>query len=155
MIDALFLDRDGVINIDFGYVHLQKQFIFIPGIFDFCHYFINNNFKIFIVTNQSGIERGYFSDQQFRILTKYMLSEFEKNKILISEVVYCPFLKSNNRKPNPGMFNYLITKYNINCNKSFSIGDKPRDIIASKNAGINNAFLFNNNFTELLSKINK
>ncbi len=80
---ALFLDRDGVINIDYGYVYKKENFHFVDGIFEFVKYFYDLEFLIFIITNQSGIARGYYSKKDFYNITQFMKEEFLKHGIQI------------------------------------------------------------------------
>jgi len=147
MVKALILDRDGVINTDVGYLHQIHETEFITGIFDLCRFFQDRGFIIVIITNQSGIGRGYFTEENFQKFNNWMIEEFNKRKIKIMEVFYCPHLPSDNcicRKPKPGMFNDAIRKYNIDVNKSWAIGDKDRDLEAANNSGITNTILFDN-----------
>ena len=148
---ALFLDRDGVINIDYGYVHQIEKFDFIDGIFDFCLKAQEKGYLIIVVTNQSGIGRGMFTENDFQKLNSYMINEFGKHNVKITDVFYCSSLddKCEDRKPNPGLFIKAKNKYSINMPTSISIGDKDRDLIASERAGVMNNFLFENNFDEL------
>lgn len=143
MIKALFLDRDGIINYDFGYVYKIEDFKFNDGIFSFCKLMQNKGYKIFVVTNQSGIARGLFKEEDFLKLTNWMIEEFKKEKIIIEDFKYCPDLDSKSpcRKPKSKMFIDLIGKHNIDPSKSISVGDKEADIIAAKNAGIKTNFL--------------
>ena len=136
---ALFLDRDGVINVDHGYVHQIQEFTFNDKIFELLHLFIQNNYKIFIVTNQSGIGRGYYSLDDFKKLTRWMLEEFKKESIEIEEVKFChhaPELKCNCRKPATGMIEDILKNYNIDLKNSYMIGDKQSDIDLAHNAKI-------------------
>lgn len=148
---ALFLDRDGVINIDYGYVHQIEKFDFIDGIFDFCLKAQEKGYLIIVITNQSGIGRGMFTENDFQKLNSYMVNEFGKHNVKITDVFYCSSLddKCEDRKPNPGLFIKAKNKYSINMSTSISIGDKDRDLIASERAGVMNNFLFKNNFDEL------
>ena len=139
---ALFLDRDGTINIDTGYVHDPEKFIFIDGIFDFCREALANGFIIIIITNQSGIERGYFTEEDYQCTTKYMLDQFTINGITITDVLHCPYLTSPNRKPAPGLFLKAKEKYDINMSASINIGDKERDLQAGRMAGVGRNVLF-------------
>lgn len=139
---ALFLDRDGVVNVDKGYVHKEKDFEFIDGIFNLCQKAQDKGYKIIVITNQSGIERGYFKTDDFDKINNYMLSEFKKQGIAITDVLYCPSLEGNDRKPNSGMFEKAQKKYNINMGKSISVGDKKRDIDAAVKSGVFNNYLF-------------
>ncbi len=139
---ALFLDRDGIINIDHGYVSKVEKFEFVDGIFEFIKLFLNKNYLLFIVTNQSGIGRGYYSEKDFLKLTKWMLSEFKKENISIADVFYCPHSpeeKCKCRKPQIGMINQALKSYDIDLNSSFMIGDKQSDIDLAINANITNS----------------
>lgn len=145
MLKALFLDRDGVINYDKGYVHKKEDFEFIEGIFNFLRHFQEKGFKLFIITNQSGIGRGYYTEKDFYILTDWMKKELLKEKININKVKYCPHTPIDRcvcRKPNIGMLEELIRDYNIDNSNSWLIGDKKSDIQAGKLAKINNTILF-------------
>ncbi len=151
MVKALFLDRDGTINVDYGYVFQPEKFEFIDGIFELCQKAQDMGYLIIVITNQSGIARGYFSEQDFAKLNSYMIAEFAKHNIKITDVFYCPELSGNRRKPECGMFIEAQDKYNIEMQKSVSIGDKERDVEAGKKAGVGKNFLFNgDNFNELM-----
>lgn len=144
---ALFLDRDGVINVNHGHVHKIEDFDFIDGIFDLCKLAKEKNFIIIIVTNQAGIGKGYYTENQFLSLNQWMLDMFKQYGILIDHVYYCPHRPEDNcncRKPNPGMIIKAINDYNIDVKNSILIGDKQSDIDAAKAAGIVNTYLFEN-----------
>ncbi|MDA7437934.1 D-glycero-beta-D-manno-heptose 1,7-bisphosphate 7-phosphatase [Candidatus Pseudothioglobus singularis] len=141
---TIFLDRDGIINQEKNYLYKIDDFEFIDGIFDTCRYFQNLDYKIIIITNQSGISRGYYSERDYHILTEWMLSMFTKNNINILDIFHCPHGPDSNcecRKPRPGMFIEAKNKHNINMNKSWMIGDRKRDITAASLAGITNTIL--------------
>ena len=143
-IKTIFLDRDGVINKEINYLHKIEDFEFINGVFEACQYFKNLNYKIIIITNQSGISRGYYTENDFQIITNWMIAQFKKNDINILDVFHCPHLPDSNcncRKPMPGMLLEAKYKHNINMNNSWMIGDKEADIIAANNAGITNTIL--------------
>lgn len=157
---ALFLDRDGVINVEKNYLYKIEDFEFIDGIFNLCKYYQDNGYKIFIVTNQSGIARNYYSDKDFEILTLWMIKEFNKNNIKIDKVSYCPHHpaiteKCNCRKPKPGMLNALELDFNIDMKNSIIIGDKERDIEAGLNAGLKETYLFDEAKIIKISKATK
>jgi D-glycero-D-manno-heptose 1,7-bisphosphate phosphatase len=155
---AVFLDRDGVINIDTGYVGKIDDFVFRDGIFEFLKFFQKKGYELFIVTNQSGIARGYYSEDDFKVLTTWMIQEFAKEEIIIKDVHFCPHHPDINgecscRKPNEGMILDLSKKYNINLEKSFMIGDSIRDIEAGKRAGIQKNYLVTNGILNTLNEI--
>ena len=143
-IKTIFLDRDGVINKEVDYLFKIKDFDFIDGVFDACKVFNKEGFEIIIITNQSGIARNLYSEEDFKILTDWMLDEFNTRNIKILDVFYCPHGKSSNchcRKPMPGMFLKAKKKYAIDMNKSWMIGDKESDIEAAYSAGVSNTII--------------
>ena len=145
---ALFLDRDGTINVDTGYVYKVSDFQFIEGVIDFCRLAQKKGYKIIVITNQSGIARGYFSEKEYQEITKYMCDEFKKQGVVITDVFHCPELSGPDRKPEPGLFLKAEKKYNLNMKKCISIGDKERDIQAALTAGIGRNYLLNSIPTE-------
>jgi len=143
-IKSIFLDRDGVINKEINYLHKIKDFEFIPGVFDACIYFNNLGYKIIIITNQSGIARGYFKESDYQVLTQWMVNQFNKNNIDILDVFHCPHGQDSPckcRKPKPGMLIEAKIKHNIIMEDSWMIGDKENDIKAAIDAGISNTIL--------------
>ena len=143
-IKTIFLDRYGVINKEIYYLHKISDFEFINGVFEACQYFKSLNYKIIIITNQSGISRGYFTEIDFQKITKWMISQFNKNNIDILDVIHCPHLPSDFcecRKPKPGMLFKAKTQHNIDMINSWMIGDTENDIQAANNAGIRNTIL--------------
>lgn len=147
---ALFLDRDGTINVDYGYVYQPEKFELIDGIIDVCLKAQKLGYLIIVITNQSGIERGYYTETDFKNMNQYMIDLFKKQGVHLTDVFYCPDLESPDRKPNPGMFLKAQKKYHIDMAQSVSIGDKDRDIEAGKKAGVGKNLLFNgHNFNEI------
>ena len=143
-IKTIFLDRDGVINKEVGYLHKIEDFIFIEGVFEACLSFKKLDYQIIIISNQSGIARGYFTLLDYEKLTKWMINKFSKKNISILDVFFCPHSpesKCSCRKPKPGMLVDAQNKYNIDLEKSWMIGDKETDIEAANLAGINNTIL--------------
>ncbi len=136
---ALFLDRDGIINIDYGYVSKIEEFEFIEGIFDLVKLFSDAGYLLFVVTNQSGIGRGYYTENDFILLTAWMKEKFMENSISIQAVYHCPHTPDNAclcRKPNTGMIQEALKTYSIDLPHSWLIGDKQSDIDLASNAGI-------------------
>jgi D-glycero-D-manno-heptose 1,7-bisphosphate phosphatase len=141
---VVFLDRDGVINKEIGYLHKSKDFEFIDGVFKACQYFQKLDYQLIIVTNQSGIARGYYQEEDFHTLTKWMLERFAGQGIDILDVFFCPHGPESTcecRKPRPGMFLKAHDKYNIDMENSWMIGDKEADVGAANSAGISNTIL--------------
>ena len=141
---VIFLDRDGVINQEVGYLHKVEDFKFIDGIFKACKHFQSLGYKLIVVTNQSGIDRGYYQEEDFLYLTKWMLAQFGDNDVDILEVFFCPHgpkSRCNCRKPHPGLLLQARDKYEINMEYSWMIGDKESDIEAAMAAGITNTIL--------------
>lgn len=138
---ALFLDRDGVINIEKNYVIKRTDFEFIPDIFDACKYFQELGFKLIIITNQSGIARGFYSEQELNELHKWVKSIFQSKNIEILDIYYCPHHPNYGeeckcRKPKPGLILDAIKKYDIDPRRSILIGDKVTDVLAGRNAKV-------------------
>ncbi len=143
---AFFFDRDGIINIDTSYVGAIEDFVFCDGIFDILKYLQNSGYLLFIITNQSGIGRGYFSKDDYDKLNSYMIDELKKQNIIINEVKCCPHAPDDNcncRKPNATMVNELVDKYSIDTSISWFVGDKTSDIDCAINANIKNTLLIN------------
>ena len=143
-IKTIFLDRDGVINKDKNYLYKKDDFEFIDGVFDACLYFSNLNYKIIIITNQSGISRGYFTESDFKIVNDWMIEQFSLHNINILDTFYCPHSPEDNclcRKPKPGMLLKAKNKYGIDMENSWLIGDKEDDIIAGIKSGVFNTIL--------------
>lgn len=143
---AAFLDRDGVINVDHGYVSSPDQFEFIEGVFDACRHLQQQGYLLIVVTNQSGIGRGYYNEQQFHALTDWMKAQFESHGVTLTDVFFCPHhpvnatppyqTDCNCRKPAPGMLIQAIEKYQIDPDQSLMLGDKKADMQAAQAAGV-------------------
>ena len=143
-IKTIFLDLDGVINKEKNYLYKISDVEFINGIFDSCLYFQKLGYKIIIITNQSGISRGYYNENDYQILTEWIFLQFKKNKIQILDTFHCPHLPESLcecRKPKPGLIIKAKNKHQINIQKSWLIGDKEVDIEAANSAGITNTIL--------------
>ena len=161
--NTIFLDRDGVINEDYGYVNKWENFVFIPGSLEALQILSKNNFKIIVVTNQAGIARGYYTEKDFKNLTDKFDDFCRKKDIRIHDTFYCPhhadgvvkkYSKACNfRKPNSGMFLKAIKKYKINVRNAIMVGDNMTDLIASSNVGIKHNFLVNQKKAIKSSKI--
>ena len=163
---AAFLDRDGVINVDTGYVGSWSDFILIDGVLEAMRLLKSDDYKLIIVTNQSGIARGFYSEKQFQQLTTKMVNFFSINGIEISKVYHCPHapLTENSRtavgcdcrKPKPGMLLMAEKDFALDMSASLIFGDKPSDIEAGKAAGVGRGFLIKayGQWPNLLSCVN-
>jgi len=150
---ALFLDRDGVINVEKDYLYKIEDFEFIEGIIDVCKKYQSLGYLIVVVTNQSGIARKMYTESDFQKLTEWMKEEFLKQGVKISDVLHCPHHpeisgECSCRKPNPGMLLQAAQKYNIDLKHSILIGDKERDIEAGFAAGLHECYLLDADATQ-------
>jgi len=143
----VFLDRDGVINKDIGYLHKIPDFEFVDGILNALKYLQDRGFEFIIVTNQSGIARNYYTVEEYKELNNWILQKLDENNIKVLDVFYCPHGPDDNcscRKPKPGLFFEAFEKYDIDIEGCWMIGDSKRDIEAAMNAGLNNSVLLSN-----------
>jgi D-glycero-D-manno-heptose 1,7-bisphosphate phosphatase len=145
---ALFIDRDGVINTDKVHVFEIDRFEFTDGIFDLCRRYADAGYRIIVITNQAGIAKGYYSEHDFMMLTRWMIEEFKHNDVEIAAVYHCPHHpdftgKCDCRKPEPGMIMNAVEEFNLDISACVLIGDKESDLEAGRRAGIpeNNLFL--------------
>ena len=135
---AIFLDRDGTINVDKGYVHEKKDFEFIPGAIEGMRKLQDAGFLLIIITNQSGIGRGYYSENDYLELMEWMNRELEKQGVRISASCFCPHIpdapvirykkECNCRKPKTEMYIKAVSDFNIDVGWSWIIGDRLRDL---------------------------
>ena len=143
---ALFLDRDGVINIDKHYLHKAEEFEFTSGILKALQE-LSEHFLLFIITNQSGIGRGYFSEADYQNLTTWMLNQLSEHNIPIKKIYHCPHTPTDDclcRKPKPLFVNEAIQSFDIDPKTSWFIGDKKSDLETGHNANIPNLIYINN-----------
>ena len=146
---AVFLDRDGVVNIDKHYLYKIEDFEFVDGIIDALAYLQDLGYLLFIITNQSGINRGYYSIEDFDKLTSWMLKYLKSHDITINEVKFCPHTPNGNcncRKPKIGMIEDIKLHYDIDLQHSYLIGDKDSDIECGYNANIVNTILLSSEY---------
>jgi D-glycero-D-manno-heptose 1,7-bisphosphate phosphatase len=157
---ALFLDRDGVINVDHGYVHQVDRFEFVPGIFDLVRFWATElEQPVVVATNQSGIGRGYFDERTYADLTRWMCERFAAEHAPIARVYHCPYHPQHGigeyrrdhpwRKPNPGMFLQAASDLDLDLAQSALVGDRMSDIAAAVAAGIGLRILLRSNAHEV------
>jgi len=155
---ALFLDRDGVINIEGCYVHTRDTFRFQDGIFDLCRAAQALEYLLVVVTNQAGIARGYYTEGEYLDLTDWILANFLEHQIQIARVYHCPYhpihgigeyrRDSFDRKPNPGMLLRAKGEFDLDLASCLLIGDKLSDIAAGQAAGVGTTILLDSSHME-------
>lgn len=143
---AIFLDRDGVINVDTGYVYLVDDFKFIDGVIDALLQLKQKGYLLVVVTNQSGIARGLFTEEQFMSLTEWMDWSLADRGVDLDGIYFCPHHPSEGsdqyrksctcRKPGPDMILDAVKHLDIDLTRSYMVGDKPSDMKAAINAGV-------------------
>lgn len=145
-ISAIFLDRDGTINTDKGYVHKVDDFQFINGVIEAMQELKKMGSALVVVTNQSGLARGLFNEEQFIRLTKWMDWSLANRNVNLDGIYFCPHyphavVKALNqecdcRKPKPGMLLDAQRHLHIDMSSSYMVGDKLDDMLAGKAAGV-------------------
>lgn len=150
-IRALLLDRDGVINVDHGYVGTPDRFEFMDGIFALTRHAMAAGLRVAVITNQSGIARGYYSEADFAALTRHMLDGFAAHGVDIAGVFHCPYLQGGSepafardsfwRKPKPGMILEAARRFDLDLARSVFLGDSPSDMTAARAAGVGTRLL--------------
>ncbi len=160
---AVFFDRDGVLNEDVAYLYKIEDLRWVEGARETVAFLTRTGYKIFIVTNQSGIARGYYTIEQMDALHAYMRTEFEKLGGKIEGIYYCPHHPEGNvpeytctcdcRKPKPGMLLQAMQDCAIDRKQSFLIGDSKRDVEAAEAAGIRGYLFTGGNLLDFVKKI--
>jgi len=148
---ALFLDRDGIINHDIGYLHRREDFVFVDGIFELAQAAVAAGLLLVVVTNQAGIGRGYYTEADFHDLMAWVRSEFATRGITIDRVEFCPDhptagigpyrRDTARRKPGPGMLLDAAAAMHLDLGGSIMIGDKASDALAGQRAGVGTVLL--------------
>jgi len=155
---ALFLDRDGVINHEVGYLHRPEDVRWVEGIFPLCRTARQLGYKLVVVTNQSGIARGLYTQADFDALTDWMRAEFNAQRAPLDAVYCCPYHPEHglgdykrehpDRKPAPGMLLRAAGELSLDLTRSVLVGDRCSDIAAAHAAGLAQAFLLRGTETQ-------
>jgi D-glycero-D-manno-heptose 1,7-bisphosphate phosphatase len=143
---ALFLDRDGVVNEEIGYLSQPEQVRFMPGIFDLCRRAQTLGYRLIIVTNQAGIARGYYTEEDFHSLMQWMRAEFARKGVTLDQYYFCPHHPEHgvgayrkecpDRKPNPGMLLRAAGEFDLDLAHCIFVGDRCSDMAAGRAAGV-------------------
>ena len=146
-----FIDRDGVINEDVGYLHKWVDFKYKSSVKAALKKLKDFDYQLIIVTNQSGISRGLYTENDFKVLNDKMIEDLKNSEINLLDVFYCPHYVGGKikkyavdcecRKPKPGLFLKASAKYRVDFSKSVMFGDQRSDIEAAMAAGITHRFL--------------
>lgn len=154
---TIFLDRDGVINNDTGYVHTWEMFEFLPGVIDALGILLNLDYEIIVITNQSGIARGMYTEKDVQALHFNLDLYLKQRGLLIRDFYYCPHHPHGTepnyrkfcdcRKPLPGMLHRAVSEHSCDLSSSIMVGDKWSDIEAGLSAGVFRNFLISNEDT--------
>lgn len=162
---AVFFDRDGVINHDHGYAFRPSDIEWMDGAAEAIRYFNHEGRKVMIITNQSGIARGYYTEADVLQLHEWMNQELATKGAHIDGFYYCPHHPEGNvakfcvscdcRKPEPGMILKAIAEWDIDAQASFMVGDRESDITAASAAGLSGYLFAGGNLYEFLQKIHR
>lgn len=143
---AVFLDRDGVLNVERGYVHRIEDFEWLPGVTDALRRLADSGFELVVVTNQAGIAKGLYDEAQYRRLTRHMREQLDREGIALAGVYHCPhhpqaalpaYARSCEcRKPAPGLLLRAADELGLDLGRSFLVGDKLSDTAAGRAAGV-------------------
>ncbi len=148
---ALFLDRDGVINHEVGYLYRSEDVRWVEGIVPLCRTAMSLGYRIVVITNQSGIARGLYTQHDFENLTRWMRAELLRDHVTLDAVYCCPFhpehgigdykREHEDRKPSPGMLFRAVRELDVDLPRSILVGDRCSDIAAGRAAGLRECFL--------------
>ena len=155
---ALFLDRDGVVNHEVGYLHRAEEVRFIDGIFPLCRAARSLGYKLVVVTNQSGIARGMYTTAQYEQLMVWFRAQFVREGAPLDAVYHCPYhpehgvgefrREHEDRKPGPGMLLRAARDLGLDLSQSILVGDRCSDVAAANAAGLRQAFLLSGTETK-------
>lgn len=128
---ALFLDRDGILNVDKGYVHKWEDIVWVEEVFSIIKMANERGYKVIVLTNQSGIHKGMYTEADVHVLHEQMNLFLQQKGLIVDDWFYCAEMDSEFRKPRPGMLLEAARKHNIDLSKSFMVGDKATDVFTT------------------------
>jgi D-glycero-D-manno-heptose 1,7-bisphosphate phosphatase len=148
---ALFLDRDGVVNVEVGYLHRIEDVRFVDGIFSLCRTAASLGYRLIVVTNQAGIARSFYTETDFHALMDFMRNTLRSQGVELDAVYFCPFhpehgvgeykREHEDRKPGTGMLRRGAREFGVDLTESVMVGDRCSDVAAANSAGLRQAFL--------------
>ena len=148
---AVFLDRDGVINVDHGFVHRIEDFEFVPRVHDALKIIREHGYLLILITNQAGVAYGMYTEDDVKILHDWMQRELDKEGLAFDGIYYCPHHPENGvnqylcdcdcRKPKTGLIRKALADFDIDLKNSYMVGDRPSDIRTGINAGLKGSYL--------------
>ena len=148
---ALFLDRDGVVNVEVGYLHRIEDVQFVSGIFPLCRTAMRLGYRLVVVTNQAGIARGYYTEEDFEALMGWMRDVLRAEGVELAAVYHCPYhpehgigkyrREHEDRKPGTGMLRRAMKDLGVSLAESVMVGDRCSDVAAANSAGLRQTFL--------------
>jgi len=152
---AIFLDRDGTINEDLGYIYKKEDLVFIKDSLKSLK-ILQKHFNLYIITNQSGIGKNIFTEEDFIKFNNYFLDALKKEGIIIKKVYYCKHKNEDNcicKKPSTYFVDKIIKEDNISRSLSYVIGDHPHDVVMGINAGIKSIYLLSGHGKKHLNEL--
>lgn len=160
---AIFLDRDGTINVEKNYLYKIEDFEFLPGVIEALKKLQDAGYLLIIISNQSGIGRGYYTEKDFKKLNDWMILTLKEQGVTINAVYYCPHLPDakilkyrkdcNCRKPKLGLYNQAIKEYDLDLSQCYAIGDKIRDCAICEATDCKGFLVGNNESLNIISKV--
>lgn len=151
---AIFLDRDGVINVERGFTYRLEDFVILPDLIETLQIFLQNGFLLIVVSNQSGVAKGLYTQNDVETIHSFLTNELTKSDIHLSEIYYCihhpDVSKCICRKPDSLFIEKALARFDIDPSRSFFIGDKDRDVEAAEKAGVPGILIEANSSLKLL-----
>ena len=151
---AIFLDRDGVINVERGFTYRLEDFVILPDVFEMLHWFREKGFLLIVISNQSGVAKELYTQADVETVHSHLVNELQKNDLQFDEIYYCihhpDVSKCICRKPDSLFVEKALARFNIDPSKSYFIGDKDRDVKAAEKAGVKGILIEANSPLKLL-----
>jgi D-glycero-D-manno-heptose 1,7-bisphosphate phosphatase len=155
---AIFLDRDGVINVERGYTNRLEDFVILPDLIEVLQLFKQKGYMLIVISNQSGIAKGLYTQQDVEALHSYLVAELQKNNIILDEIYYCVHHSDVSRcicrKPDSLFVEKALARFAIDPSQSYFIGDKERDVEAGEKVGVSGILIeANSSLKTVLNRI--